>query len=342
MNHSSEYSISTSLYYWSNTRHSVLCEVSFLLLHSDFLHLRLSKLLHYFLFKLFIDLDCIAHHQHEILVLELDIETFVNNHSNIYSFNCVFLDVRSSSVGSFPDRTMITFRLTRSKRFAQVHQVSVRFSIHVFKAWSSPRGLDEMFSTHDFIPRWPVLCKASTNCKYLQSSVTVDSHHENWEFIVLHSLIDIVTDDYHVRNLVRSDSIVSIFLESVLLVKCHSYFSKRYHPKLAVYVCRFPYAQWSQRRGNSVPSVTTSGAYYMKIHSSLSSSSPSLVFVKKGIHVLFPYLSENVFVHLNLFLRWSWKEVSSISRSSLLLDNVNDVVLGRWLQGQLSKSRTVS
>ena len=36
MNHSSEHSISINLYDWSNTRHSVLYVMSFLLLHSDF------------------------------------------------------------------------------------------------------------------------------------------------------------------------------------------------------------------------------------------------------------------------------------------------------------------
>ena len=160
-------------------------------------------------------------------------------------------------------------------------------------------------SPHDFIPRWSVLCVAKVYCKYLSSSSAVDSHHDNWDFIVLHLPIDIVTDDYHVSNLVRSDSIVSIFLESVLLVNCHSYFSNRYHPKLAVYVCRCPCAQWSQRRRNSVPSLSTSRAYFVKIHPCLPSSSPSLVFDKQIIHVPFSHLSVNVLVHLNLFLHWS-------------------------------------
>ena len=144
-------------------------------------------------------------------------------------------------------------------------------------------------------------------------------------------------------NLVRSDSIVSIFLESVLLVNCHSYFSNQYHPKLAVYVCRFPCTQ-----------------------------SPNVVVILSLLFITFSYvLHEDSFISSIIisftclpqagdsrsFLRiWAWmfpfiwicspidpeKKYRRSHRSSLLLDNVSDVVLGRWLQGQLPISRKVS
>ena len=104
INHSSEYYISIDLCDWSKTRLPVVNVMSFLLLHSDFWYLCLPKLLRYFLFQLINNFDCIAHHQYEILVLQLDIEKFVSNHSIIYSCNFVFLDVRSSSVDSFQQK----------------------------------------------------------------------------------------------------------------------------------------------------------------------------------------------------------------------------------------------
>ena len=181
----------------------------------------------------------------------------------------------------------ITFFSSSSSILTALHITSMRFSflslilkhlLTIIQSYTRSTASSWMFARQALavsqIEQWSLFVSSDRNVllKYtkfvfvfpytyskrdLQSSGAVDSHHDNWEFIVLHSLIDTVTDDYHVRNLVRSDSIVSIFLESVLLVNCHSYFSNRYHPKLAVYVCRFPCAQWSQRRGNSVPAFFT-------------------------------------------------------------------------------------
>ena len=172
----------------------------------------------------------------------------------------------------------ITFFSSSSSILTALHIISMRFSflslilkhlLTIIQSYTRSTASSWMFARQALavsqIEQWSLFVSSDRNVllkntkfvffffpytyskRDLQSFDAVDSHHDNWEFIVLHSLIDIVTDDYHVSNLVRSDSIVSIFLESVLLVNCHSYFSNRYHRKLAVYVCRFPCAQWSQR-----------------------------------------------------------------------------------------------